>query len=338
MQLKEAIITAASAAQHRGTMPILSTVAIKAENGQVDFTGSDMQVGIKTTAQYDTKDFVCCIDAKRLVAAIGVLDKPEFNLAGSNLIIKQGRTRFALPALPFEHHPGIQEIDESGVELSADAIKMMADVRYAAGKNDVRNYLNGIYLEADNGMLTVAASDGHRISQRTLPADGEFNVILPTNAINQIIKYQPERLVVGTIMHCLKPGFEMVCNAIDSKYPDFKKIISRSDETITVSRSDLQRTLTALNVLRDTSPTVAVCLGWKDGMLTAISKGLDTSEAENQIQATYTSESEIGICLAYLIDMISAIPDDEITLAFSEKLGLSSHRDNALDLVMPMRL
>jgi DNA polymerase-3 subunit beta len=339
VNIKEAIITAASAAQARGTMPILTTVAIKAVGGVIEFTGTDLQVGIKTTAQYGTKDFSCCIDARKLVAAIGVIDMPQFSLAGNNLVIKQGRTRFTLPAFPFENHPGLQVVNGTGVEIDSDIVKLMAEVRYAAGKNDARLFLNGVYLNAEKGKLSVAASDGHRISLRTAPIDGEFKIILPVNAVNQIIKYRPDKMIIGDVIHCLKDDFEMVCNAIDAKYPDFTRVLNSGSDSFTVSRDEFQKTLVALNVLRDTTSAMAVHMQWRDDMLTASSMGGDRlSEAENQMPATYTKEGEIAICLHYLIDLMGAVSGDDLELSFDEQRSISSSRENAMDLIMSMKL
>jgi DNA polymerase-3 subunit beta len=339
MNLKQAIITAASATQPRNA-PVLAMVAIKAENGKIQFTGTDTQVGITTTADYDAGEFACCVDAKRLVAAINVVDQPKFKMTDSHLLITQGRMRFQFPMLHFDMHPGLPEMPSDGVEISSDAVKMMADVRYAAGKNDVRFYLNGVYLYADNGTLSAVASDGHRLSMQHRPhSGGDFKIILPNNAIAHIIKHQPDRLIVGRMMRCLNDDFEMVCTAIDSKYPDFKKVLQDSDDSITVNRQEFLTTLHALNALRDVAPELSVYMSWKDGVLDVISNATaDSSEIANQIPATFTSSNEITLNLGYLIDIVDAVGGDDITFSFlNSSSPLACRREHALDLVMSMR-
>lgn len=61
--------------------------------------------------------------------------------------------------------------------------------KHAAGKKDVRDYLNGVQLLMVGGLLTVTASDGHRIAQCELPdcAGADFDVILRNSSLPTVL-------------------------------------------------------------------------------------------------------------------------------------------------------
>lgn len=339
MDLKEAITTASSSVPSRSTMPILNTVAIKSEGGKIELTGTDLEVGIKVSTEYDAPDFACCVDAKRLVAAINIIDKPKFRLTDKHIIVQQGSMRFTLPHFPFDNHPGLAEADESDVLISGDVVKLMADVRYAQAKNDVRFYLNGVYLCAENGKLSVIASNGHRVAIRYKECDQNFKIILPTNAVNNIIKHRPDTISIGRMVRCIKPDFEMVCKPIDGKFPEFSRMLGTSSDTLTIEKSDINLTLSALASLRDVSPLAAVKMEWEKDELLMSARGGDNSEIENKMPASFTKNGAIGLNANYLNDLVSAVDSKEVRLEFSDSsLSIISRRENAIDLIMSMRI
>jgi DNA polymerase-3 subunit beta len=341
MNISQAITTAASAAQGKSTLPILSTLAIKSEFGKIVFTGTDLETAIKTTAQYEAPDFACCVDAKRLVAAINIIENPKIKLTDTHLIIQQGSMRFTLPFMHYDNFPDVFIANDEGIELDGSVVNLLAQVRYAQAKNDVRYYLNGVYLHSENGKLIICASDGHRIAIRYQPCKEAFNIILPTKSVNQIIKHEPEKLIISSKLRCIKDDFEMICTPIEAKYPDFVRALGQMDDTISFSKQDVQVTLSAITSLRDVSPHMGVRLEWADAELSFSSHGNDNSDVENKIPAIFdkSKKNEIAINARYLGDLVSAIDNETIELEFCDATRpLISRRNDALDLIMPMRL
>lgn len=62
-------------------------------------------------------------------------------------------------------------------------------VKHAMGKQDVRDYLNGVQLLMNGGLLRVTASDGHRIAQCELAGcvGGDFDVILRNSSLPLVL-------------------------------------------------------------------------------------------------------------------------------------------------------
>jgi len=337
MNIKEAIHIAASAASGKSTLPILTTIAIKSELGRMEFTASDTQVSIRTTVDYDAPDFSCCIDARRLVSIMGLMDKPTFKISDSNLLIRDGKTRFSVQMVPFENHPGMIPTSDTGSVIPKDAIKIMSGVRYAAGKNSPRHMLNGIFLHAENGTLTAYGSDSIRVAMRSMPFDGTVKIIVPTNAVEQIIKHQPDELIAGRMLLCRKPGFEMVCAAIDGSYPDFKRAIKPSSTIITVKKSDISRSIKAMNIMRIPADMSRMRLDWESGLM-KISSTQGGSEVEDEIPVSAPIDSYFSVNIGYFSDFIDSHDSEEIDLVFNgQTTTIYSDRGNAIDLFVPLK-
>ena len=62
-------------------------------------------------------------------------------------------------------------------------------VKHAMGKQDVRDYLNGVQLLMKKDLLRVTASDGHRIAQCELTgcAGKDFNIILYNSSLPLVL-------------------------------------------------------------------------------------------------------------------------------------------------------
>ncbi len=146
-------------------------------------------------------------------------------------VVRQGRKRFTVPALPAAEFAKTEyaQVNDLGVSL-ADLQKAIDCVSYAAPKNDVRYFLNGVCLQVG----TVVACDGHRIAVCPL-ADLKMDreAIIPVGTLGRIKNLISE----GRVALCAHKDNEhasairfyndrtmLTCRLIDGKFPDWKQI------------------------------------------------------------------------------------------------------------------
>jgi DNA polymerase-3 subunit beta len=121
--------------------------------------------------------------------------------------------------------------------------KLAAALTHAA-KNDVRFYLNGVFLDTVAGR--IAATDGHRLFCGSLPAirDGEPGIILPRAVVEaacKAAKAMPKRTrehavaVVaaslagrGVTVSLPLAGWQMTVDRVDGRFPDYDRVIPRT--------------------------------------------------------------------------------------------------------------
>ena len=116
------------------------------------------------------------------------------------------------------------------------ALKM---VHHAAGKKDVRYYLNGVHLDFSSSGLYLAATDGHRLAVASIEGafePGEITLghdavkqllALPKSAGDVICSFEGEQLVVQS-------GQVLRFSDVGGKYPDWRRVVQGTPEATTV--------------------------------------------------------------------------------------------------------
>lgn len=118
------------------------------------------------------------------------------------------------------------------------ALKM---VHHAAGKKDVRYYINGVHLEFSSCGLYLVASDSHRVAvasiegvfepgEITLSHDAVKQLLaLPKSAGDAVCSFEGEQLVIQS-------GQMLRFSDLGGKYPDWRRVIQGTPEATTVIR------------------------------------------------------------------------------------------------------
>ncbi|MAN80439.1 MAG: DNA polymerase III subunit beta, partial [Magnetovibrio sp.] len=192
-----------SVVERRNTIPILSNVKIEAGDGKLALNATDMdldivegvaadvaEAGATTAPAHTLYDIV-----RKLPEGAQVVMEKE---SGGQLVLKAGRSRFALSCLPTEDFPvlGSGELPHQ-FKMPVHDLKTLLDrTRFAISTEETRYYLNGIYLhvaERDGTkVLRAVATDGHRLASAEVPlpdgADGIPGVILPRKVVTELGK------------------------------------------------------------------------------------------------------------------------------------------------------
>ncbi len=135
-------------------------------------------------------------------------------------------------------------------------LKFIQAALITAGKDDIRYYMNGVYLHAVNGELRICGTDGHRlIASRFKPEKGvqipewaEAGMILPGNDLAQALPLLAKNGVMGNKWEHAEPhvliehvpdsdavtlrswnGFATFkMKPVDGKFPDYAKILEQT--------------------------------------------------------------------------------------------------------------
>jgi len=118
-----------------------------------------------------------------------------------------------------------------------DLIKALKFVQHAAGKKDVRYFLNGVLFEFTATGLTLVATDGHRLACIELEQNtvcGDLQVITTNDEVKRLLQMldcQRDELVE------FYPGDKgLICSngwaadGIDGQYPNWRRTIPRNKE------------------------------------------------------------------------------------------------------------
>ena len=353
----------AGVVERRQTLPILSNVLLVIEDKTLSLTGTDLEVELVGRVELEAVgvDGEVTVPARKLVDICKSLPEGstiEFSLEAGKATVKAGRSRFTLSTLPAADFPAV-EGGAGAVALSLDQslVKQLIDsTAFAMAQQDVRYYLNGLYLEILGGRLRVVATDGHRLALATGPAlveAADTGVIIPRKGVLELSRLlggsAPLELAIGTNhIRAANEQFTFTSKLVDGKFPDYERVIPKNaDKSVIGERGELKQAFTRTAILSNEKYR-GVRLKLSDNNLDITANNPEQEQAEEVVGVQYSSgELEIGFNVSYLLDVLSVLEQPQVRLSLSDEAS-SALLENAeatsdgeperLYVVMPMRL
>lgn len=349
----------AGVVEKRQTLPILSNVYLKMEDGALWLTGTDMEVevtGRAAGAQGDAGEVT--VGARKLMDICRALPEgAEISLTtdGTKALIRSGRSRFTLQTLPPEDFPRIETEAWGHTLTGLDPVglrELFEKTAFAMAVQDVRYFLNGLLLELRPESLRAVATDGHRLamSDMALGASDEIHqAIVPRKAVLELIRLlaDTEQEVVlrlsGNHVRMEADSVVFTSKLIDGRYPEYAKVIPEAlPVAVSLDRQAFRETLQRAAILTN-EKFRGVRLTLAPGVLRVTAHNPDQEEASDEMEAEYDgSEVEVGFNVNYLLDALGALKGRTVDFMLRDQntsCTLRSPEDpETLYLVMPMRL
>jgi DNA polymerase-3 subunit beta len=220
-------------------------------------------------------------------------------------------------------------------------------------QQDVRYYLNGMYLELRAGRLRAVATDGHRLAICTFPGtlkdQDDTQVILPRKGVLELSRLLQDddaevTIILGSNhLRATTPNFTFTSKLVDGKFPDYERVLPRSaDKTLQGSRTELRQAFTRTAILSNEKYR-GVRLKLSEDTLEIVANNPEQEQAEESLPVAYKGESlEIGFNVGYLLDVLGVLSGEEVRFSLSDpnSSALLEEADggDSLYVVMPMRL
>jgi DNA polymerase III subunit beta len=346
--------------ERRHTLPILANVLIRKTGSSLQFTTSDLEIQIRTTAELDgdAGNFTTTIGARKLIDILRTMPADQsvsLESSASKVILKGGKSKFTLQTLPAEDFPLVQESANFGPVFSVPqkTLKdLLGQVAFAMAVHDIRYYLNGILFVAEGKQLSLVATDGHRLAFASATLDVEVprqEVILPRKTVIEMQRLMTD--VDGAIEMQFANnqakfsfgGMEFVTKLVEGKFPDYNRVIPKNHKNIiTLGRVSLLAALQRTAILTS-DKFKGVRLNIDPGTLKVASNNAEQEEAVDELDIDYTGDSiEIGFNVTYLIDALTNMTQEmvRVELSDSNSSALLTIPENATFkyVVMPMRI
>ncbi|MDG2461341.1 MAG: DNA polymerase III subunit beta [Luminiphilus sp.] len=353
----------AGVVERRQTLPILSNVMLVLEGTSLSVTGTDLEVELVGRLALDAPgvDGEVTVPARKLVDICKSLPEGsniEFSVEGGKATVKAGRSRFILSTLPAADFPSVEaNAGDIALSLAQSLVKQLIDgTAFAMAQQDVRYYLNGLYLELLGGRLRVVATDGHRLALATAPDRVEApdaGVIIPRKGVLELSRLlegdTPVELVIGTNhIRAANQQFTFTSKLVDGKFPDYERVIPKNpDKAVIGDRADLKQAFTRTAILSNEKYR-GIRLRLSDNNLEITANNPEQEQAEEMVAVEYTGpELEIGFNVSYLLDVLSVLSQSSVRLSLSDEASSAlleqseapaNHEPERLYVVMPMRL
>jgi DNA polymerase-3 subunit beta len=346
--------------ERRHTLPILANVLIRKTGSSLQLTTSDLEIQIRTTVDMDgdSGDFTTSVGARKLIDILRTMPSDQvvsLESSASKLILKGGKSKFTLQSMAAEDFPLVQEAANfvPAFTVPQKTLKnLLSQVSFAMAVHDIRYYLNGILFVAEGKQLSLVSTDGHRLAFASATLDVEVpkqEVILPRKTVIELQRLLSDAegaIEMQFANNQAKFGFagmEFVTKLVEGKFPDYNRVIPKNHKnSITLGRTALLATLQRTAILTS-DKFKGVRLNIDPGTLRVASNNAEQEEAVDELDIDYGGDSiEIGFNVTYLIDALSNMNQDMVTLELSDgnSSALFTIPDNTTFkyVVMPMRI
>ena len=346
--------------ERRHTLPILANVLIRKTGDSVEFTTSDLEIQIRTTAELegDVGNFATTVGARKLIDILRTMPSDQvvaLETSQNKVILRGGKSKFTLQTMPAEDFPLVQESPGFGPMFSVPqrTLKdLLGQVAFAMAVHDIRYYLNGILFVAEGKQLSLVATDGHRLAFASALLDIEVprqEVILPRKTVIEMQRLLSDAEGVIEMQFANNQakfsfgGMEFVTKLVEGKFPDYNRVIPKNHKNrITLGRLALLATLQRTAILTS-DKFKGVRLNIEPGTLRVASNNAEQEEAVDELDIDYAGDNiEIGFNVTYLIDALSNMSQEMVKLELSDgnSSALFTIPDNATFkyVVMPMRI
>ena len=354
-----------SVVERRNALPILLNVLITFSKNLVSFTTSDIE--IQTTAilpKEDDKfeDFNLTVSARKLFEITKSLSDHKIivlSLIKDKLVIKQDQSKFSLQTLPAKDFPLLNISDGKNLKftLKSDELKALLDsVAFSMAIQDVRYYLNGLFLKVNGMELIAVTTDGHRlcfnkITTSSLKESSEsLSCIVPRKAVIELQKILSTEKDVD-IEICIHlnyieislPGKKLISKLIEGNYPDYQKVIPNDIKyKVMFNKNDFLEKLNRVSILTSDKYR-GIRINLKEETVILQSTNSDQEEAiEKIITEEGKGDLDIGFNVTYLIEVLNNINAEKVGFSFNDSQSsavISNLEDKEFKyIVMPMRL
>ncbi len=382
------------AVSSRSTLPVLGNILIEARDNQLRLAATNLEIGVNCWIGAKVEDEgAITVPARLLTDFVGNLppERVDMELAVRTQTLHLRCAKFeanmkGIDAADFPIIPTIgtgDAIDSATVTLEGTRIelettglrKMVDQVIFAASTDESRPTLTGVEVSFKDGRITMAATDGYRLSLRSAPVNGTLppepmTVIVPAKSLGEFARIsadaddsRPVQVIVTQARNQIlfqiwgknlegKAGsfhrVELASQLIDARFPDYRAIIPKGHTTRTVvdTASLLKAVRVAFLFARDNANIIRMRIdpaNGGSGQVSLTATSAEMGDNVNELDAMVEGgELEIAFNAKYLIDVLTQIDQPQIVLETTQATRPGAIRplglgeDEFLHVVMPM--
>lgn len=377
----------------RSTLPVLGNILLEAKNNQLRLAATNLEIGVNCWIGARVEDEGAITVPSRLLAEFVNSLPPEkieleLSVRTQTLHLRCANYDANIKGIDAQEFPVIPTVDNgAGPEETAEVLegrtialetsglsKMIDQVVFAAATDESRPTLTGVEVTFAKERLSLAATDGYRLSVRSLEVEHAFSedmaVVVPARHLGElgriIADADEERPVQVTVTQARNQilfrvwgkgaesrgaflQVDLVSQLIADRFPDYRAIIPKSHNTRTVVGTDafLKAVRVAQLFARDNANIVRLQIQPGDnggvGAVSLTATSAEIGNNMNELEAMVEGDDlEIDFNARYLIDVLSQIDEESVVLETTQSNRPGTIRpigvgdEEFLHVVMPM--
>ncbi len=227
------------------TLPILNNVLLKAEDGLLGISATNLEIGVvaKVRGRIDSGG-AFTVNAKLLTDYVSLLpnERIDIELKEQSLHVHCANSTTMIRGMDSAEFPVIPTVEKKyEYTCAAQEFKnALGQVIFAVSSDESRPEISGVYFSVKGKKLTVVATDSYRLAERSLTLESsgaDADMIIPaktTQELLRIIGDDQEKLTIlqsETQALFSLPFAQLVSRTIEGRYPDYTQIIPQNHLT-----------------------------------------------------------------------------------------------------------
>lgn len=349
---------------NNNTLAILDNFLFKLEGNQLTISASDLETTISSTLEVESEDEgLAAIAAGTLLNILKTLPEQPVTFKldeGSGTVeMSSDYGKYSLAFVDGEEFPRLPEMEDVSKTVLPGEILAQAITKtlFAAGNDELRPVMSGVFFQFNTDSLTFVATDAHKLvryRRHDHKSDHNAEFIMPRKPLN-VLKSTLASIgdEVSIYYNETNARFEfeniiLTCRLIDGKYPNYEAVIPKENPNkMEIERSTFLSSVKRVAIFSNkTTHQVRLKLAGSELQLSA--EDLDFSnKAHERLACNYQGDDmEIGFNSRFLSEMLTNLESDNISLEMSapNRAGIIlpidavEEGEDVLMLVMPVML
>ena len=340
--IKDAISIIQRAAGENVNLPILKNTLIEAENNIITFIATNLEIAIKTFVSGKIiENGKVTVPVSLLSNLIGNLQTDRLNFEtkgtnGSNLEIKTDNYDAVVQGASAEDFPITPKIAnmKSYIEIKAVFLReAIQQTTVAAQFSDIRPELNSILFDFSLETIKLAATDGFRLAEKTIPASvftahgmDPFRVLVPLKTANELSRilmndedvkiYHDENQILFKT-----EKMELISRLSEGSFPDYSALIPPGFVMeLTINQDEFLNALKLAGIFSQKNNEVSIVVHPNKKAIEIVSADQSYGENKYVLPAKIKGDQAEKIFnVKYLADALRSIQGEDIFLGVQEE-------------------
>ncbi|MGV6844851.1 MAG: DNA polymerase III subunit beta [Lutibacter sp.] len=344
------------------TLPILDNFLFELNENELKISASDLETTMTTVIDVESDSTgSVAIAARLLLDTLKTFPNQPltFKMEEGKVEISSSQGKYDMAYFDGNEFPKNISIESPKTtvipgEILATAISKTI---FAAGNDDLRPVMSGVFFQFNSESLTFVATDAHKLvkySRTDISSADAAEFIMPKKPLNLL-----KSILVGsdadvTIEYNESnakftfDNVELICRLIDGKYPNYEAVIPKENPNkLTVDRSSFLNSVKRVSIFSNkTTHQIRLKMAGTELNISAEDKDY-ANKAEERLACEYIGDDmQIGFNSRFLNEMLTNLSATDVVLEMSlpNRAGILTPVDGVEDgelitmLVMPVML
>ncbi|GGK60324.1 MULTISPECIES: DNA polymerase III subunit beta [Flavobacteriaceae] len=345
------------------TLPILDNFLFELNQNELKISASDLETTMSTTIDVESdSEGSVAVSARLLLDTLKTFPNQPLTFKteeNNSLEISSSHGKYDMAYFDGNEFPKAVSIQSPSTTVIPGNVLSTAISKtiFAAGNDDLRPVMSGVFFQFSSENLTFVATDAHKLVKYTrtdVTANDAAEFIMPKKPLNLL------KGILGTVDNDVTIEYNdsnakftfdnviLVCRLIDGKYPNYDAVIPKENPNkLTVDRGTFLNSVKRVSIF-SSKTTHQIRLKMAGTELNISAEDIDYSnKAEERLVCDYQGDDmQIGFNSRFLTEMLSNLNSNEVLIEMSlpNRAGILTPIDGVEEgefitmLVMPVML